>query len=60
MPELVLPKSKIDLTKMLATMRNPKISALTSARKTDRQDILREFDKQVSKGNLTVVFITNT
>ena len=60
MPELVLPKSKIDLTKMLANMRNPKISVLSSARKTDRQDILREFDKQISKGDLTVVFITNT
>ena len=60
MPDLVTPKTKNDITKMLTNMRNPKISALASARKTDRQDILREFDKQITKGDLTVVFITNS
>ena len=55
MSELVIPKSKSDVTKMITNMRVPKISVLTSARKTDRQDILREFDKR----DLTIVFITN-
>jgi hypothetical protein len=59
MSELVIPKSKSDVTKMITNMRVPKISVLTSARKTDRQDILREFDKLISKGDLTIVFITN-
>lgn len=59
MPDLVQPKSKIDVTKMIASMRSPKISVLANARKTDRQDLMRHFDKALTKGDVTVIFINH-
>ena len=59
MPELVQPKSKIDVTKMINEMRTPRMSVLPHARKADRQDLIRHFDKAISKGTLTVVFINH-
>jgi len=49
--------NKNDLIKSLSKMRNPTISVVEVFDRSDRTEILKMFDKLVSKGHFSVILI---
>lgn len=49
--------TKGQLVKTIQTLRNPKIDILEVWDKTDKTPLTKQFDKMISKGHFSVIFL---
>lgn len=53
----VKPPSKIELVKNIQSLRSPKIEVIEVFGRGDKSKLNSAFDKLITKGNFTVIFI---
>ena len=56
--EVKLPSDKQSLIKSLQSLRNPKIEVIEVTQRTDKAKLVQAFDRKVSKGSFSVVFVS--
>mgnify|MGYP006102272719 CR=1 FL=1 len=55
--KLTTPKSKSQLIKSIQSLKNPQIEVIEVFDRTDKTKLNQQFDKMISKGNFTVIFL---
>lgn len=56
--DVKLPSDKQSLIKSIQSLRNPKIEVIEVTQRSDRSKLIQAFDRKVSKGSFSVVFVT--
>lgn len=56
--EVKLPHDKQSLIKSIQSLRNPKIDVIEVTQRTDKAKLVQAFDKKISKGSFSVVFVS--
>ena len=58
--KITTPKTKSELIKSIQTLKNPKIDVLEVWDKADKPKFNQQFDKTITKGNFSVIFLKDT
>ena len=56
--DVKLPSDKQSLIKSIQSLKNPKIEVIEVTQRSDRSKLIQAFDRKVSKGSFSVVFVT--
>ena len=56
--EVKLPTDKQSLIKSIQSLKNPKIEVIEVTQRSDRSKLIQAFDRKVTKGSFSVVFVT--
>ena len=56
--EVKLPRNKQSLIKSIQSLKNPKIEVIEVTQRSDRSKLIQAFDRNISKGSFSVVFVT--
>jgi|SaaInl5LU_22_DNA_1037371.scaffolds.fasta_scaffold13880_4 hypothetical protein len=55
--KLISPKTKTELIKSIQVLRSPKIEVMEVFDRSDKSKVTQHFDKMITKGNFTIIFI---
>ena len=53
-----MPNDKQSLIKSLQSLRNPQIEVIEVTKRTDKAKLVQAFDRKVSKGSFSVIFVS--
>lgn len=50
-------KSKFDLMRFVQRLVRPSVHSLDVSNKDDKTELIKEFDRQIKKGPMTIIFV---
>jgi uncharacterized protein (DUF2344 family) len=50
-------KSKVDLMRFIQRLIRPSVHSLDVSNKDDKTELMKEFDRQIKKGPMTIIFV---
>ena len=50
-------KSKVDLMRFIQRLIRPSVHSFDVSNKNDKTELMKEFDRQIKKGPMTIIFV---